>query len=374
MSGYPDGTFRPDTKVNRAELMKLFVSISGRQLSPQEYHDCFPDVHTEWFAPAVCFAAQQGWVQGYADGMFRPGDPVNLVEALKMLVKARGYDAVQLGDTGLYDPEAWFAPYLDAAIARNILPPGALTSSSGVRLDAPVPRKDIAAYLYQALVSQDAVSSILSGDDCADREIASVRLQTDAVGMQTLLGIMPADDEGIADSTCVLSTDANPYRQVSPFIEGALALLVPETFDDGEKAPVVDGHVFLRQASRSGDTGSELWVFNVAERQLQQVAHVETAQDSGWILPGYQAFVFLSADGSRIELLELRTRQIHTVAYAASGETFASAPSYGAALFAGDMHLSSDGQLSVAVHRLQEGVSLFPVIRTETYDLSPWLP
>ena len=81
-SGYPDGTFRPEQPVSRAELVKLISSyfeVTGGTAA-------FPDVAADyWAADVISFAAQQGWVSGYPDGTFRPDAPVGRAEAVKIL-------------------------------------------------------------------------------------------------------------------------------------------------------------------------------------------------------------------------------------------------------------------------------------------------
>lgn len=88
LAGYPDQTFKPNNVVNRAELLKILVASLG--VTDLSGRNCFPDVTDQWFAPYVCYAKNQGWVSGYADGTFRPSEPVNKVEAIKMLSIASG--------------------------------------------------------------------------------------------------------------------------------------------------------------------------------------------------------------------------------------------------------------------------------------------
>ncbi len=85
IAGYPDGSFRPENPVNRAEALKILLLASGitAQTTPQNE---FPDVSDEaWFAPFVASARVRGIAGGYPDGFFRPEQTVNLVESLKML-------------------------------------------------------------------------------------------------------------------------------------------------------------------------------------------------------------------------------------------------------------------------------------------------
>lgn len=90
--GYTDGTFKPENPVNRAELLKILVEGQGITPTTDEYSNCFPDVADDWYAPYVCYAKEEGWVSGYPDGTFKPANTVNKVEALKMLINSQALD------------------------------------------------------------------------------------------------------------------------------------------------------------------------------------------------------------------------------------------------------------------------------------------
>ena len=81
-NGYLDGTFRPEQPVSRAELVKLIASYFTVEGGTSPFPDV-PDGH--WAAEVVSFAAEEGWVSGYPDGTFRPDAPVSRAEAVKIL-------------------------------------------------------------------------------------------------------------------------------------------------------------------------------------------------------------------------------------------------------------------------------------------------
>lgn len=122
IGGYSDGTVRPDNLINRAELVKILVEGLDKKTS-NSHRDCFPDVKTEWFAPYVCYALEQEWVAGYPDGTYKPEQNVNKAEALKIIMNAfevstadpRGvlFDDVDFG--------AWYAPFLQVAKDKNLI-------------------------------------------------------------------------------------------------------------------------------------------------------------------------------------------------------------------------------------------------------------
>jgi hypothetical protein len=158
-SGYSNGSFKPNDTINRAELLKIFVE--GRGLDPDEnqYKNCFPDVSQEWFAQYVCYAKAQGWVTGYSDGTYRPSNPVNKVEALKILFQV--YEAgVQDGgvSTALsysdLSQSAWYAQYVVKASELGILEetPGSTFSPSSSRT-----RGEMAEELYRYLVVEGLI-------------------------------------------------------------------------------------------------------------------------------------------------------------------------------------------------------------------------
>lgn len=86
VSGYSDGSFRPNEAISRAEavniLMKAFPSKVGHVREAQK----FPDVPGGvWYEEAVDEAVVAGIVSGYADGSFRPNAALKRGEAAKML-------------------------------------------------------------------------------------------------------------------------------------------------------------------------------------------------------------------------------------------------------------------------------------------------
>lgn len=112
IQGYPDGTYRPSSEINRAEFIKIIVGSLYKDLKGK---NCFPDVKTDWFAPYVCEAKSRGIVEGYPDGTFKPGDTINFSEASKIIVKAYGLNEGAGGGQ-------WFKPYVTALEQKKSIP------------------------------------------------------------------------------------------------------------------------------------------------------------------------------------------------------------------------------------------------------------
>lgn len=140
VGGYPDGTFQPDTTVNRAEFLKIvFLGNPHVVATEDDADDCFPDVRSaDWFSRYVCLAKRRGDVAGYPDGFFRPANTVNYAEALKMLGEL--YD-LDLPEPPSNERWAWYTAYLRAAEEHDVDlsgvdPAAELTRGQMVRLAA----------------------------------------------------------------------------------------------------------------------------------------------------------------------------------------------------------------------------------------------
>lgn len=99
LNGFPDGSFRPDQRINRAEFVKIIVEKIIKDPAYKGYFDSglsdclakgtynyFSDVpYDAWFAGYVCFAQQLTLIQGYADKTFRPDTSIIFTEAASIL-------------------------------------------------------------------------------------------------------------------------------------------------------------------------------------------------------------------------------------------------------------------------------------------------
>lgn len=78
MSGYPDGTFRPDEPITRAEFATVALAFA---YEPDNARCSYLDVSTSaWYYPYVAQATTYGWIGGYPGGTFRPNNSITRVE------------------------------------------------------------------------------------------------------------------------------------------------------------------------------------------------------------------------------------------------------------------------------------------------------
>jgi len=126
INGYNDGTFKPDGEINRAELTKMVVAAI-KDPNADTYNNCFTDVKEEWFAPYICYAKEQGWVDGYDSGKFKPEAQITRVEAMKIILEANldsGVADEEFLETNIYEDigeEEWYFKYFAYSENNDLL-------------------------------------------------------------------------------------------------------------------------------------------------------------------------------------------------------------------------------------------------------------
>jgi len=157
ISGYPDGKFRPERIVTRAEFAKIMVLAAG--LTPTKVDaTSFDDIAADdWSAPFVEAAKQ--YLSGYKlpDGrvIFNPDAPALREDIAVAIVKLKGYGETRLPDLSLLDAMFADADGISAyakdevAIAvENKLMSG--FPDETFRAQKPITRAEAAAILYRA--------------------------------------------------------------------------------------------------------------------------------------------------------------------------------------------------------------------------------
>ncbi len=124
LSGYDDGTVRPDEPVRRDEALKMILSSAQAFVDKSTFEEAFSDVPKDhWAAPYVFTASEEGIVNGRGDGLFHPEDTVTRAEALKMLILTNDI-LITLEDPAQVETE-WYLPYLNYGITNALLTPDA---------------------------------------------------------------------------------------------------------------------------------------------------------------------------------------------------------------------------------------------------------
>lgn len=131
ISGYPDGSYKPNSTINRAEFTKIIV---GSISTEDELTNCYSKYSEEgsdkvslfsdvefttggerpWYFDYVCVAKEKQIIGGYPDGSFLPAQDINFVEAAKIIVEGIDYDTTE--------SEPWYKRYVMEFSTRNAIP------------------------------------------------------------------------------------------------------------------------------------------------------------------------------------------------------------------------------------------------------------
>lgn len=163
VQGYPDGAFKPERELSRAELATLLVRAKG--VTPYgKPRQVFLDVKiSHWAAGYIEAATRMGLVKGYPDGKFRPDNRITKAESIAVLAR---FDKLPLevAETRPYldvKTSHWAAKYIQAAKET-----GMLTYISGPRLrpKEQVTRAEAIEMMSHTSMASKMINDLLSWD------------------------------------------------------------------------------------------------------------------------------------------------------------------------------------------------------------------
>jgi len=123
IKGFPDGTFRPAGNVTRAQAAKMLVQAAGLKESPP-LQQPFKDVaKSYWAGSFIEAAAVAGLLKGYPDGTFKPEKPLTRAENICLLLRLTKKPLPQVDLPDLKDIKVnhWAAYQVSAALDTGIV-------------------------------------------------------------------------------------------------------------------------------------------------------------------------------------------------------------------------------------------------------------
>jgi len=179
LQGYPDGTFKPDSTITRAEFAAVAIRAMGLDdlAKLQAGPTPFPDVPaTHWASGYINLAADQGLINGYPDGTFQPSAQVTYVESLAILARTLGFKDELVKGT-------WPTNYMIKAFELG------LTGDVSFTYNEPATRGNVALFTDNALTAP-----LLVQTQVGDEEVWIVddtkSLLTDKLGFTTGTGFV----------------------------------------------------------------------------------------------------------------------------------------------------------------------------------------
>ena len=153
ITGFSDGTFKPDQAINRAEFAGILQKAFDQQKSKPVMK--FTDIKDNfWATGAIDEATQTGFMTGYPGGVFKPEQAIPRLEMLSAI--ATGLQLAPKGDPIQFlarysdskELPKWAVPKVSSAIEFGITIPNSTT----LEPTKTATRADAAMFIYQALV------------------------------------------------------------------------------------------------------------------------------------------------------------------------------------------------------------------------------
>ena len=102
VTGYSDGTFRPDAAVTRAQFVLMLWRMCGKPAAARAAS--FADASADWYQDALSWAVEKGYVNGLSDTRFGPDAPITRQQAMAILFRLNGgQSGTELTLTGIYE-------------------------------------------------------------------------------------------------------------------------------------------------------------------------------------------------------------------------------------------------------------------------------
>jgi hypothetical protein len=113
--GYPDGSFRPGQSITRAEIAMILWRLLDSDAKHVERGNDFTDVSTGWYARAASYLAFRGIVTGYEDGSFRPNNAITRAELTAMMSRFFEIDENGVNNFNDVSDTHWALAYINNA-------------------------------------------------------------------------------------------------------------------------------------------------------------------------------------------------------------------------------------------------------------------
>lgn len=206
VNGYPDGLYRPDGIVTRAELLK--IATNGAGIATNSFANTTPafrDVaNTHALKQYINWAFSTGAVKGYGEGIFRPDAPVTRGEAAKILLKINNLMPDAPTNYYLLDAPQTIdlAPFIYFSIQKNLVTANGNIFGTGLGMK----RGEVAEMMYRLLIiKQNNYSPFGASTQAASPTAAAAK--TVNIAMQNFAFNPPAITINVGDTVSWKNND-----------------------------------------------------------------------------------------------------------------------------------------------------------------------
>ncbi len=145
--GYPDGTFKPEATISRAEMATVFYRILDLENMDLGNTKSFNDIDGHWAKDKILKVAEYGLLNGYPDGSFKPDGKMTRAEIAAIINKywnLKGFEP-RLEDANVSDIDKHWAKDMILALYNHRFVD--LYKDKSFKPDSPLKRADVAQIL-----------------------------------------------------------------------------------------------------------------------------------------------------------------------------------------------------------------------------------
>ncbi len=234
ISGFPDGTFAPDAPITRAQYAAIIAkTFQLPKINPgRKFTDVNPNF---WAASAILQTAEMGFIGGFPDGTFRPGQNLTKVQAIVSLVNGLKLTGGNPQVLNVYRDRAQIPTYATNAVAVATQKLLVVNYPQTEQLEPlrDITRAEVAAFIYQALVANSQ-----------EKAIASPYIVTPEVDLPGFTDISGHWAEpfirGLASMNLTHGFADGSYQPDQPMTRAQYAALVAVAFNPTPKRPAPD--------------------------------------------------------------------------------------------------------------------------------------
>ena len=239
MAGFPDGSFRPEEGLTRAQAAVVISKAAHLETGPAG-DSSFNDVGSQhWAAGYIAAAVKAGYLQGMGDGSYRPDQPLSRAQAISLIMgMSRQEDSrAALPALSDMDGEHWAARSMAMAIDAGMIVP----QDNNIQPEQNITRGDICRALAVLLTGDPelAVRPLYGALQVKSGEVKVSRAGQEAV---TVSGSSQVGTGDTIETSAGAAAEINYPDGSSLFLKAGSKLTIKES----------QGRAYIKQDGRSG--------------------------------------------------------------------------------------------------------------------------
>lgn len=281
IAGYEDGTVRPDRSITRAEMTALLDRVMDYQTTAANH---FTDLDDNWYTDVVLKANAAGMISGYPDGTVKPDATISRQEAVAMFARVLSLDTTNAPEADFTDMDAvgdWAKDAVNAMAAK-----GYVNGDNGqFRPQSGITRAEVITIFNNIFDKLYAESGTYTGDVNGSAVISAddVTLENTAIDGDLIVAEGVGDGHVILDNVTIdgkLIVRGGGENSVIIRGNSSIGTVTVERIDGAVRVAVEDGAsvdtLFVNDGSDTVTVEGTIGTLNVATGAAEVVLNGDT--------------------------------------------------------------------------------------------------